>query len=216
MENNSGIYKITNNCNGKSYIGKSKNLKVRLRAHHTQPFNRNNDMYNSLIYTAIRTYGIENFSFDILEYCSEEKLNEREKYWISYYHTFIQLPNCNGYNMTVGGETNIFKKTYDRDLILSLWNEGKSHTEIKEITYCTRQTLTNILDELNISPNERRRRGAQYKARPILQYNLQEELIQEYVSINEASRQTSIPTSNLARACQGKLKTAGGYIWKYK
>lgn len=38
----------------------------------------------------------------------------------------------------------------------------------------------------------------------------------EYVSIMEAERQTNIPNSNLVRCLKGRVKTAGGYHWKYK
>lgn len=48
---------------------------------------------------AINKYGIENFTFEIIEECSEEQLNNRERYWIAYYDTYH-----NGYNRTVGGE----------------------------------------------------------------------------------------------------------------
>ena len=216
MEIISGIYKITNQCNQKSYIGKSKDIQTRWRAHHTEPFNPNADMYNSLFYRAIRKYGIENFSFEIIELCPEEKLNEREIYWISYYNTYIKSPNCNGYNMTIGGENTVLEKQYDREYILQLWKEGKSHNEILDKVKCTKSTLTNILDELAISSNERRRRGALYKAKAVIQYNLNHEQIQEYSSISEASRQTNIPTGNISKNCKGGLKTAGGYIWKYK
>lgn len=212
----SGIYKLTNQCNNKSYIGKSKDIQTRWCAHHTEPFNSKSDMYDSLIYRAIRKYGIDNFSFEIIEYCPEVQLNEREKYWISYYNTCIDFPNCQGYNMTIGGETNIFKKQYDRNIILNLWNEGKSHQEIMDIVKCPKSTLTAILDELHISANDRRRRGASYKARPVIQYTLDKEFIQEYQSISEASRKTGIPTSNISYACNGKLKSAGKYIWEYK
>lgn len=30
--------------------------------------------------------------------------NEREKYWIAFYHTYIKDPLCNGYNLTLGGD----------------------------------------------------------------------------------------------------------------
>lgn len=216
MEKQSGIYRIINQCNNKSYIGKSKDLHVRLRAHHTEPFNSNADMYNSLIYRAIRKYGLDNFSFEVVEYCPEEQLNEREKYWIAYFHTYINEPNCQGYNMTIGGETNIFEKQYDRDLIHQLWKEGKSHQEILKLINCSRVTLTLILDELEIDSHERRYRSCAYKAKPVLQYNLNNELLHEYNSIADAFRATGVPTGNISKNCKGKLKTAGGYIWKYK
>ena len=50
----------------------------------------------------------------------------------------------------------------------------------------------------------------------VLQYTLDNKFIAEYVSINEASRQTKIPDSNIIKCCQHKRKYAGGYIWKYE
>jgi hypothetical protein len=47
---------------------------------------------------AIHKYGIKNFDFNILEVCSIEQLDERERYWISYYDSYN-----NGYNRTPGG-----------------------------------------------------------------------------------------------------------------
>lgn len=44
---------------------------------------------------------------------------------------------------------------------------------------------------------------------------LNDKLITVYLSAAEASRQTNIPQSNITYCCQGKRKTAGGYIWKY-
>lgn len=50
--------------------------------------------------------------------------------------------------------------------------------------------------------------------RPVLQYINNE--WKEYESSAEAQRQTNIQASAIRNVCQGKLKTAGGYIWKYK
>ena len=46
-------------------------------------------------------YGIENFSFEVIEECEKEKLNDREIYWISFYNSNNKN---NGYNLTNGGE----------------------------------------------------------------------------------------------------------------
>lgn len=63
-----GIYKITNNINGHSYIGLSTNLEDRWKYHLT-PYNQERESYKTL-YKAFKKYGVENFSFEILEECS--------------------------------------------------------------------------------------------------------------------------------------------------
>lgn len=92
-----GIYKITNNLNGKFYIGQSNDINRRFQEHCTK-------WQSSRIPVdlAIHKYGKENFSFDIIEECPLNKLNEREKYWIK---TLDAIKN--GYNCTEGGDSQI-------------------------------------------------------------------------------------------------------------
>ena len=52
--------------------------------------------------------------------------------------------------------------------------------------------------------------------KPILQFSKNGELIAEYSSIHEASRQTGCNASHICSCCKGKYKSCGGYIWKYK
>lgn len=96
-----GIYKITNKINNKVYIGKAINIYKRWIEHKN---NMKYEKYNQIIYKAMRKYGIENFSFEIIEECDKYILDEREKYWIRYYNSYIGFSNSNGYNMTIGGE----------------------------------------------------------------------------------------------------------------
>ena len=88
-----GIYKITNINNNKVYIGQSNNLERRYKEHFI--WNLNNKQY---IDELIQDLGEENFSFEIIEECELEVLDEREKYWIEYYNSFYE-----GYNKTKGG-----------------------------------------------------------------------------------------------------------------
>jgi len=48
----------------------------------------------------MRKYGVENFSFEIIEKCSKEELNDREVYWIEY---FDSTNREKGYNYGSGG-----------------------------------------------------------------------------------------------------------------
>jgi len=79
-----GIYKITNLVNEKVYVGQSKNIKNR-KKHHRCLLNKHKHV-NNLLQNDWDKYGKENFKFEIVEECSEYKLNEREQYWINYYN----------------------------------------------------------------------------------------------------------------------------------
>lgn len=95
-----GIYKITNLINGKCYIGKSENIEKRWKGHQSTLTNPNDKGYCYPLYRAMRKYKQENFSWEVLEQCSKEELNTKEKYWISFYDSFH-----NGYNQTKGGDS---------------------------------------------------------------------------------------------------------------
>ena len=95
-----GIYKITNLFNGKSYIGQAVDIKRRWTEHKSHSFLPDHISYNYAIHRAIRKYGIESFSFEVLEECSESTLNEREIFWIVKFNTQQE-----GYNMTSGGDS---------------------------------------------------------------------------------------------------------------
>lgn len=51
-------------------------------------------------------------------------------------------------------------------------------------------------------------------SKPVEQYLLNE-LIKKYTSAAEASRITNIDSTSIRMCCNGKRKSAGGYIWKY-
>lgn len=57
---------------------------------------------------------------------------------------------------------------------------------------------------------------------PVVQYTKDEQFVAEYTSISEAKRQTGIPISSISNCCNGvikngyKVKSAGGFIWKFK
>jgi len=54
------------------------------------------------------------------------------------------------------------------------------------------------------------------KPKPVIQFDKDGNLINEYQSIREASRQTNIVLSSIVENCKGKRKSAGGYMWEYK
>ena len=127
-----GIYKITNNINKKVYIGQSICIEKRWKRHYNETRNINSSSYDYPLYRAIRKYGLENFSFEILEECETTKLNEKEIFWISFYKS--NYPN-KGYNLTSGGSHSApIKLTFQEvdEIINLLKNSYFSQKEIAE------------------------------------------------------------------------------------
>lgn len=89
------IYIIKNKINNKVYIGQAKNPQRRFIGH----ISKAKGGLQMPISIAINTLGKENFYYEILEK-DIENYDEREKYWIRYYNSFIP----NGYNIQEGGE----------------------------------------------------------------------------------------------------------------
>ena len=82
----SGIYKITCIKTGEIYIGKSVDIKSRWQQHCKSAFNCGT-IAHSLLHTKMKQYGIENFTFELLEQVPKEQLSEREKFYIDFYKT---------------------------------------------------------------------------------------------------------------------------------
>ena len=107
------IYKITNNINHKIYIGKTtRTAKIRWQEH-LQEAKTNKSL--SPLHLAIKEFGINNFTIEIVEdNISEELINEKEKYYIQKYNS------CNqdiGYNILPGGDGGrVYSKLTDTDV----------------------------------------------------------------------------------------------------
>jgi group I intron endonuclease len=79
----SGIYRLNNLRNNKSYVGSSICLSDRFNNYYSLGFlNRKIKKGSSAIYSALLKYGYSNFSLDILEYCIPNMLIKREQYYI--------------------------------------------------------------------------------------------------------------------------------------
>lgn len=114
-----GIYCFKNLVNGKVYIGQSVNIQRRYKQHLS---NINNLKHQEAIYLALRKYGVENFSFEILKECDINNLSKFEQYYISKYDAY----GCNGYNETVGGEGSIgYKHTKESKEKMSASRKGR-------------------------------------------------------------------------------------------
>ena len=93
-----GIYKITNIKTKECYIGQAMNLASRWKDHAKCGLGVDTPAGNKL-YKAMQEYGIWNFSWEVIEECSQSELNEKEKYYIELYQS-----KDFGYNKTGGNK----------------------------------------------------------------------------------------------------------------
>ena len=79
-----GIYRVVNRLTQMCYVGQAVDIADRWRQHIKRALGAEPRTQNKL-YPAMYKDGIENFSFEIIEECPREKLNEREDYWQDFY-----------------------------------------------------------------------------------------------------------------------------------
>lgn len=89
-------------------FGQTNNLQKRFNGHKSDSYNENSHSYNYPLHKAIRKYGIENFTFEVLESgLTQEQANKQEQYWIETKKTHISQ---GGYNITQGGDSHTGQK----------------------------------------------------------------------------------------------------------
>ena len=225
-----GIYKLTNLINNKIYIGSTNNIKARKSKH-------KNRKTNTLISKAIFKYGWNNFLFEILEYCDNEKLIERENYYFDKYKPF---PENNGYNLLKTADGNGWlghNHTDESKKLMSEkkkgvipWNKGKKGVQITSDE--TRKKMSenrkgeknsfygkkHSKETIEILSNKGKNRES-FTNKKVIQIDKKTgEEIKIWNSISDASEFITGNKKNgstISKVCRGKSKSTLGYIWKY-
>lgn len=219
-----GIYKIENKINGHIYIGQAVDIKSRWRIHIYSSFHEKHKDYNDVIHRAIRKYGKENFSFEILEEYSRDMLNNKEQYWIEYYDSYY-----NGYNASKGGN-NYEHNTKPIDLynlqgeyietIYGAYNVaiklGVSRNVVYQVLHHQRKSCGGYQIKYQEDPQKIEKYVSSQGGKiPIVQMDLENNIINTFDSIADACRETGFDPSTISKCCKGKLKTHHGYKWEY-
>ena len=143
-----GIYKYTNKINNKVYIGQSVNIERRVLEHNNRAFTNGNNDFNSLLSRALRKYGLDNFIIEVIEECSIEELNEKEKFYIAQYNS---CSSNHGYNLQLGGDSNLGRtgKLTFEELEALTWE--LKNTTIPQKELATKYNITNqAVSDINV------------------------------------------------------------------
>ena len=209
------IYKITNDINGKSYIGKTEfSIEKRFKKHCQDAFRERNE--KRPLYSAMRKYGIEHFHIEQIEETNNP--NEREIYWIEFYQTYSF-----GYNATKGGEG---KLVIDRELVISTYQKLKNINETARKLNISPDSVSYILHENNIQIIPPQEVMVKKFGKEVDMFDLQGNYLKSFQSLGQAgnymieNKLTNCKFStiryHIGEVCRGKRKTAGGFKWKYK
>lgn len=210
------IYKITNKINGKIYIGENTvSLEQRWKDHCKD--GRNGSHNKSILHDAIHKYGIENFSIEQIDEVPDEQRFEKETEYILKYKS---LTSQNGYNIVLYGSG---YGIYNADDFIALWEQGYTQQEIIDIMNCSQTTVKKYLSAYGVTSFDFNSRAAIKSAKkqglnkPIEQYTLKGQFIQEWESANDCARHNSSFTqSGISQACRGIICSYKNYLWKFK
>lgn len=207
------IYVITNDINGKQYVGKTNHsIEYRFKQHI-------NDSYKQKcgkrpLYIAMNKYGIEHFHITILEECRAEDAADREIYWIDKLNTYSH----NGYNATCGGDS---RKYYDYEKIATKYQELQDTSKVAELFGCCLDTVRLACKENNIkmlSPQEvlKRRTTKVELIETGQKFNSLREAA-AFIQDNQYTKNKSLSSilKNIKRACLTPSYTAYHFHWSF-
>lgn len=228
------IYIVTNKLNGKQYVGQTRRtVEVRWKNHLANLTSDINYFHNSII-----KYGKDSFTIDILDKIEAnnirdltKKLNELEIYYISKHNTL----SPNGYNLTNGGGNNSINCDKPVDQYDKYGNYIRSYNSASEAAYATNGSRKTITDCCNRTISKRNKRtyssggyiwrfkGDTYIEdslnnscqRPVVQYDLDGNIIQHFSSIQSASIITGYTSDSIGKCCKGHTKQCNGYVFLY-
>jgi len=209
------IYKAQNKDTTEAYIGVTKNsINQRRRQHEYKSSKGSCHKFHE----AICTYGPDAFEWEQIDTAnSTDELAQKEKEYIIQYDSI-----ANGYNSDSGG--GIKKTVYQYDLKDgSLINRYDCLESAANAVSANKGSISRACLNINktckgfywsYSPtapvillDERKKK--------VIKIDMKDNLKSEYNSVAEASRETGVSKSSIAKACRGERKTAGGYVWRY-
>lgn len=212
------IYKIVNDINNKIYVGQTINsIEERFKEHKNDSKRRKTEQRP--LYRAMNKYGTEHFHIELIEECENDKLQEREIYWIAYYRGYED-----GYNATHGGDG---RTLYDHEAIKQELLKNPRPKQVAEKFGCCKDIVIDIAHQYGIQSINDGQNNFLASSKIVYQYSKDNQFIQSFPSVAEAAKWcyengkckelNSGVRGHIVDVCNNKpkRKSAYGYIWKY-
>jgi group I intron endonuclease len=222
------------------YIGKAKNLVIRLRKHVQSSKLKEKTHKNNWVKSLLKSGEIF-VSIVIDSALTDDELNEKEIKWISHYKTI----GCRLTNATTGGDggklspESILKmketrkknppkphwlgKKFEKEHCENLSKSKKGYVTSKE----TKEKLSQSHKGLNTWSKNRKaseetkikmsksRTGKVKNDKAVYQLGLNNEIIKLWDAPYFAEKELKLSRSKIDSVCKGKRKTTGGFVWVY-
>jgi len=204
------IYTIINKINFKRYIGQTieKNVQERWKGHLKKGSNCRYLKY------ALAKYGKDNFNFEVILSCDNDKLNQYEEYYMKFYNTLVPY----GYNLREAGNHGHHNEETKQKIGQSVKSYYANLPENeKKIINDKQRGIKNHNFGKKMPEEQKLRMIKNMKSKKAVGcYNLNHELIRTYESASEAKRLNGYRSSaNVSHCCLEHTKTAYGFIWKF-
>lgn len=122
-----GVYIIINNITKQTYIGSSKDINRRFRQHKYN--GKTNSTHNKNLYNDMYNYGIDNFSFELLEETSIDDMRLIEKKYMDKYNPYYNVQNYTENIMDIKKNIEKHKKVLESDEYKNKIKETRGFTK---------------------------------------------------------------------------------------
>ena len=210
------IYKVTHKETGMTYIGATRSdLEARKRDH----FQKGAKSAGHQFQEAIGTYGPEAFSWIQVDTANTiSELARKEKEYIFQYNSKEE-----GYNSDAGGgfKKTVYQYSVDDGLLVGQYDSLESAANAvsgtrKSISAACLGKINNYNGyHWSFSHTIPFKLPLDKRRKEVLQIDIGGNLVAQFKSVAEASRQTGISKSPIAKTCRGEQKQTGGYYWNY-
>ena len=213
------IYQITNQINGKRYIGAtSRSIIKRWWEHKNDAKNKWDKVKNRPLYQDIVKYGSDNFVVEEIDRCDDVDLEEMERFYIFKFGT-----DKNGYNIAKGGKG---KELIDIDNAVKLYKMYHRIDKVAEELHCDKGRLGELLKIYGIDVKPSVQILKESYGKRVNMFTTDKNFINSFESIREAAtyiiKKRNLPTeqingiaAHIGQVCNGKRHIAYGYTWQF-
>jgi len=205
-----GIYRITS-CTGAIYIGQSVNIEKRFKKYKCGECKSQTKLYLSLL-----KHGYDNHIFEILESCTIENLNIRERYYQDLYLSYSNKGlNCRATKTTdksgfISEETKLKLSIINKVKSISPENRLKMILGLRAIKNIKRPRskdfiYTDKIKAKHLSMNK-----------PIKQLTLTGIFISNWINALVPAKELNLHATHIRACCRNIRKSSGGYKWEYQ